>query len=114
MKHIMHLRSKYFNLVNCDKKSIEIRLADEKRKNFKVGDVIVFYELSHDDNYTSVLIDSIKKYSTFEELLSDNDINDLGINILGKSNFIQELKEIYPTDTVTKYGLLGIKFHVMR
>ena len=42
MKYIMKLNPKYFEYMKNGTKEVEIRLNDDKRKNIKIGDEIIF------------------------------------------------------------------------
>lgn len=112
MVHTMRLRPHFFEKIIDQKKTIEIRLADEKRKRCHVGDTIVFYELPQCDKQVVVVVDQIEQYLSYEQLLRQNDVRSFGITDYEVDAFLQELQNIYPKQAVNECGLLGIHFHV--
>ena len=44
--HKMKVQTKYYNLLKSGKKVVELRLFDEKRQQIKIGDEILFSNLS--------------------------------------------------------------------
>ena len=45
--HTMKVQTKYYNLLKAGIKTVELRLWDEKRQLIKVGDEIIFSDLSN-------------------------------------------------------------------
>jgi len=109
----MKLKSKYFNLTKNNHKTIEIRLNDEKRKLFNIGDTITFLNSDSLDEQIYGIIDKIDYFSSIEELINLSTAQDLGIHKKKKKIFIHELSSIYSDYDVKKYGVLGIKFHLI-
>ena len=76
MKYIMKLNPKYFEYMKNGTKRIEIRLNDEKRKNIKIGDEIVFQkEPELKDEVSTQIVNLIIKRN-FKELIENLDIRD--------------------------------------
>ena len=48
--HNMSVKEKYYNLLKSGKKTIELRLFDEKRQKIKIGDIIEFSNASNADD----------------------------------------------------------------
>ena len=51
-KYNMTLKQPYFDLIKAGKKTVELRLYDEKRRQIKVGDEITF---QNGDNFHTVI-----------------------------------------------------------
>ena len=49
MEMKVHLHSDVFDIVKNGKKDIEVRINDEKRRQLKVGDTLVFLRRPNDD-----------------------------------------------------------------
>ena len=76
MKYIMKLNPKYFEFMKNGTKRIEIRLNDEKRKDLKIGDVIVFQKEPEleEELYTQILNLRVKR--NFKELIENLEISE--------------------------------------
>lgn len=63
MKYIMKLNPKYFEYMKNGTKRVEIRLNDEKRKDLKIGDEIIFQKEPElkEELYTQIVSLNIKK-----------------------------------------------------
>ncbi len=87
----MKLQKQYYDLTLSGEKRVEIRLNDEKRKNLKVGDSIIF-ENMETGGRLKVDVNKVCFFKSFKELFSVVDAKCFGCDI----NFLQEaLKHIY-------------------
>ena len=68
----MHLDKEHFENVKAGNKTVEIRLNDKKRREFKVGDKIEF-ENRADKAKLEVTITELNIYTSFEELYKHED-----------------------------------------
>lgn len=64
MKWEMGLQEEYIELIKAGKKKIEGRLYDEKRRQIKPGDIIIF-----EGGKLKVKVKGIRVYSSFKEML---------------------------------------------
>lgn len=104
MKHDMKLLESPFNKIVSGEKDVEFRLYDEKRKQIKIGDTIVFSKLPDLCDKIEVEVSDLYHYQTFRELLS----------FLGYEEEILEDKlngiyKIYTKEQEQENGVLGIK-----
>lgn len=67
---VMHLADESFAAVKSGKKSVELRLFDEKRKLIDFGDYIEFVRLGHEDERIKMKVKSFDIEQSFEELFS--------------------------------------------
>ena len=104
MKHKMKLLEEPFNEILNDKKTIEFRLNDEKRKNVKIGDIIEFSKLPTLEEKIEVEVMDLYNYPTFKELFSF-----LGYKDKELEEAVNGMYEIYSPENEKKYGALGIK-----
>ena len=109
MEHKMRLADDYFDLMKQGKKKIEIRLNDEKRQLLNIGDIIEFEKVGNPDEKIRTKILDLKIYSTFKELLDNNDINECGKDTDTKESMLELLKKFYSDDEEEKYNALAIK-----
>ena len=110
MNNKLNLKNKFFLLIKNHKKTIELRLYDEKRKIIKLNDIITFENRDTKENLTAKVI-NLYKAKTFEELVKNIDIEKTGFKT------IEELKEnileFYSIEKQNTYGVLGIEFELL-
>jgi len=104
----MKLGQESFENMKCGKKLIEYRLNDEKRQELKVGDAIIFENLSNLEDKIKMEVTKLLSYKSFEEAFIDlKDIpnNDLTNNI---NQDIEDMYQYYNKEDEIKYGCLAI------
>ena len=67
MTHKMKLRNDPFNRIASSKKTIEIRLYDEKRRNIKINDYIEFTNMETGEQILVKVID-LHLFKSFKDL----------------------------------------------
>lgn len=106
--HHLNIENEDFVQIENNSKNIEFRLADNKRKRIKVGDILVFYNV--DDMQCSVAeeVGRLHFAGSFAELLAQTDIKkSYGGDI---SEELYKLNQIYPPERQKKKGVIGIEF----
>lgn len=68
MTHEMNLHDAPFDMIMSGKKIYELRLWDEKRRNIKVGDQIVFTRSRGGDDLIRCAVVGLHLFSSFSEL----------------------------------------------
>lgn len=114
MKHVMKLQPKYYNYILNGTKRIELRLNDTKRKKIKLGDTITFCKEPDLNESFEVKVTGLLNYHSFKELFNDFDISILADISMTKSDLLNTLQEFYTIDMQNKYGVLGIKFKLLK
>ncbi len=109
MKYIMKLNSKYFEYMKNGTKEIEIRLNDDKRKNLKVGDEIIFQKEPElkEELYTKV--EKLFICKSFEDIIVNFDVQQYADQKETRENFLNDLYKFYTKEQEKKYGVVGIK-----
>ncbi|EQD37174.1 Uncharacterized conserved protein UCP016134 [mine drainage metagenome] len=109
MIHEMHLFEEPFNLIRGGKKTIEIRLYDEKRRKISVGDTIVFSELPDNKNEVRCRVVGLSIFGSFRDLFLAFDKSKFGhpesISVDGQ---VERMRSIYSSDDEKAYGVVGI------
>ena len=100
--HKMNIMEEYFNKISSGEKTYEIRLYDEKRKNIKRGDMIIF---QCDKREIRVYVDNLLIFSTFEEMLNFLPCKKLGFST--KARALKVYNQIYQNKKALK--VLAIK-----
>lgn len=111
-KHYLKLAPNPFESIKAGTKTIEMRLLDEKRKNIKVGDVIIFVNRNDIDQRLKAKVINLHTFDNFKELYSAFDKSKLGY----KSHEIakpEDMEMYYPKEEIASYGVIGIEIKLM-
>ena len=106
----MHLDEKHFNNVKEGNKTVEIRLNDKKRREFKVGDTIEFENRS-DKSKLEATITELNIYTSFEELYKHEDKISMGY----KEDEVacpDDMSVYYSEEDQIKNGVVAIHFNL--
>ncbi len=109
-EHIMMLNPSPFRLIKSRKKTIELRLYDEKRKEIKVGDRIKF--INSENPLESLETETVELYvfDSFETLYRKLPLLECGYTEKNIDSASPKDMEIYYTKKQQeKYGVVGIK-----
>lgn len=105
----MKLLPKPYDMIASGKKTIELRLLDEKRSQIKVGDIIVFTQAFSSESVTSKVL-ALHKFNTFEELYKSLPLLKCGYteeNVADAS--YQDMTAYYSLEEQRRYGVVGIE-----
>ena len=107
MTHKMNLYNDSFESIKSGKKTIEMRLFDEKRSIIKPNDYIEFNNTRNGETLLCVVI-NIYRYNNFEELYKNHDKISIGYEedeIASPDDMLM----YYSIDNINKYGVVGIE-----
>lgn len=110
MEHIMNLKPKPFSMIKEGKKTIELRLYDEKRKRISVGDNIKFVNTDNEDDVLIVDVKELYIFDSFEILYKMLSLLECGYteeNVIDASP--DDMEEYYSKEKQSQYGVVGIK-----
>lgn len=106
----MKLNPESFNLIKERKKTVEIRLLDEKRKALRIGEQIEFSKRPELTEKVLVEIIDLKKLPDFQSLFEKFTITDFGYpEDFDKKTFLEDLYKIYPPEEEKLFGVIAIK-----
>ena len=111
--YIMKIQPEYFNMVKERKKSIEVKLLDEKRKMFKVGDTILLKKEPELFDGVVIRITEIKYFNTFLEMAQRLSIKELGFEGKSATEVNDIYHNIYTIEDEVKYGVVAMKFELL-
>ena len=98
MTHYMNLNPKPYELISKGIKTIELRLLDEKRKQIKVGDTLVFKNTESDSDQIICIVKKLHVFADFDELYK--------LLPLEKCGYLpSELEKASPSDMEIYYSL---------
>lgn len=112
MTHSMKLAPAPFESVRSGKKTIEMRLYDEKRAKIKVGDQIEFENTVTRQTIGCVVV-ALTRYRDFYELYSDCDKTAIGYRA-DEIPDAADMNAYYSPEQIEKYGVLAIEIQVIR
>ena len=111
MLHYMELSPEQFEKTATGKKTIELRLYDEKCKLIKPGDEIIFTHTQSPYRSTSVIVDSVITAASFESLSKHISLADCGYETNGITETNQiDMNQYYSKENQRQLGVVGIKF----
>ena len=103
----MNLHPEPFSLIKSGRKDIEMRLYDERRKDIKIGDSIVFTNNVTLEKLTVEVI-NLYQFDDFEELYNHFEKTRLGYRDDENAN-PKDMEHYYSLDKILRYGVLGIE-----
>lgn len=108
MQHEMGLFETPFNSIVSGRKTVEVRLNDEKRRKIKRGDTIKFTKIPGVNETLIVEVIELRKYSTFRDMyerIPARDFDAVGGSI---DEMVQQTYEIYSPEQEEQWGTLAI------
>lgn len=111
-KHVSHLNQNAFNLIKKKQKTIEIRLNDEKRSKWKVGDVLIFVNLSNENQKLRAKIVALHHFKNFDELYKKFDKIALGYT-KNETAHPDDMRKYYSAEEEKKYGVVGVELELI-
>lgn len=110
MEHIMKLRPNPVSKIKSGKKTIELRLYDEKRQLISVGDVIRFVNTKDE---TDVLVTEVKTlhiFKSFDELYKHLPLLQCGYTEEDVDRALpSDMEKYYSKEEQELYGVVGIE-----
>lgn len=109
MIHQMGLYGEYFNSIKEGKKTVEVRLNDEKRRKIRIGDTLEFIKVPEQDETIKVQVTNLKTYNTFQAMYEDIPFQDFDCEGWSMKEMIEGTYEIYSPEQEKEWGTLAIK-----
>lgn len=111
----MKLQDVPFEMIKCGKKTIELRLYDEKRRLISVNDEIEFIRLSNKSSSFLCRVVALHRFSSFEELYNSLPLMKCGYTEKDIATASAHDMDIYySAEKQAKYGVLGIELELYR
>ncbi len=115
MKHEMRLAAQPFEMLRDGRKTIELRLNDEKRRRLRVGDVIVFRRADDPAAAFEAEVTGLFPFRSFAELYRALPPTACGYTEENAAQASPDDMDLYYTkEQQEKYGALGIRVAVKR
>src|SRR5690625_4278936 len=104
----MGLYGEYFHAIKVSKKTVEVRLNDEKRRKIKVGDTIEFIKVHQQDEILKVRVTDLRSFDTFEVMYIVIPLSDYDCEELTMKDRIYGTYEIYTSEQEKEWRTLAI------
>lgn len=111
MIHYMKLQPAPFEMIKSGKKTIELRLFDEKRQHISAGDLIVFTNVLNGETLERIVL-KLHKFDNFSELYSSLPLLKCGYTLDNVDNaHFSDMEQYYSVKEQDKYGVVGIELY---
>ncbi len=112
MLHRMKLQNSPFRKIQKGKKTIELRLYDEKRQKVKVGDQIEFMNLEDRSQKIVTEVKALHLFDSFEEMFRSLPGSAMGFN-KGEIPNPKVMEAYYSPEEQALYGVVGIELSLV-
>ncbi|MBO4573347.1 MAG: GNAT family N-acetyltransferase [Clostridia bacterium] len=109
----MKLADMPFRLIKEGKKTVEVRLCDEKRRLLRVGDIVAFSRVNARKEKLFVKITMLKKFTSFFELFSSPLGDAAGKGEMSSEAAARSMYEYYSPENEAALGVLAIGFELL-
>lgn len=106
--HEMQLSADAFEKIKNNKKTIEIRLNDEKRQALNIGDFIIFNNKENNEKI-SVEVTQLDKFATFQQMFKEVDNIAMGWSKKNCNNY-KDMYNFYTKEEEKAVGTVAISF----
>ena len=107
----MRLQPFLFDKIKEGKKTIEVRLYDEKRREIKIGDTIEFKREPEQTETVKAEVIGLLHYKTFPDLANDFPTTYFGHP--DKEDLLKSIYTFYTKEQEEKYTVLGIRIKLI-
>ena len=108
----MHIDARFFDLIKSHSKTVELRLADEKREAIKVGDEVYFIKNSHTPQILKTKVTAIDRFDSFESAYDALDHASIGFRDVGIMEYMEKMFELYPEEEEEGKDVLAFHLEV--
>lgn len=109
MNIIMHLNEEPFNMIKDNIKTIEYRVNDEKRRNLKIGDTLLFLKRPLEKEKIEAVITDLKHYDDLLSMFTATFDRDFKDRYKNPKEVVNDTP-YYDEEEIKKYGCVAIYF----
>lgn len=107
--HNMKLHPAPFEMIKSGKKTIELRLFDEKRQLLRVGDIIVFTNTATGETLQATIL-KLHRFDSFEDLYKTLPLLQCGYTAEDiDTAHPSDMEQYYSAEEQQTYGVVGIE-----
>lgn len=112
MNHNMKLFDSPFRKIERGEKTIEVRLNDDKRKLFSVGDRIMFFNTEVPNLTIEAEVVAVHRFSSFKKLYDAFDYSKFGCGDWSEGKMLSSTYGIYSEEKELFFGVIGIEIEI--
>lgn len=114
MLHRMNLHNGPFQEIFAGRKTIELRLYDEKRQQIHIGDQILFTNASAPDHTITAQVTALHRFASFAELYAALLLERCGYRPEEVATASpKDMEQYYSPQEQAQYGVVGIELQVI-
>lgn len=114
MIHYMKLKDVPFEKIKAGKKTVELRLYDDKRRKINIGDTIIFSNILSENNKLAVIVKDLYIYKSFRDLFKKISPKECGNPSDESIEYaVEHMREYYSLEDEQRYGVIGIKIALL-
>lgn len=113
MLHYMKLTEEPFYKMKSGRKTVELRLNDEKRQKVKTGDFIEFTLIGNDTEKITVRVTALHYFESFQDLFAVIPKEKMGY-AENEPFEASRMEKFYSKEEQEKYGAVGIEVCITR
>ena len=108
MLHLMGLYEEYFKAIKEGRKTVEVRLNDDKRRKIKIGDTIEFVQVPERKVTMRVKVTGLKSYDTFKSMYEEIPFKAFDCDGWTMNEMLDGTYDIYTPEQEKEWGALAI------
>ena len=110
MAHYMNLQPQPFEMIDQRRKTIELRLLDEKRQKIAEGDTLIFTNTDDSERQLRCIVKKLHIFSDFAALYAALPLEKCGyLPEELASAHPEDMNLYYPPEKQKQYGVVGIE-----
>ena len=109
MTHVLHLAASPFRLIREGRKTIELRLYDEKRKRIRTGDTLLFVSAENSADTMEATVTGLYVFDSFDALYRALPLEQCGYSAEETAS-PDDMLAYYSQAQIAQNGVVGIAF----
>ena len=110
MEMKVHLHKEVFDIVSEGVKDVEVRLNDEKRKQLKVGDKLIFISRGNYIDQTAAIVKKLVFFKNFIEVAKAYEMKRIYLEDTTIDEYLELMNKFYSKEEQDEYGVVAIEF----
>lgn len=111
--HVMKLNQSPFEKMASGRKTVELRVYDDKRRKINIDDRIIFSDIDDPKQKIAVKVTALHRYATFEDLFKEIPLEKCGNDTAETpEDAAAGMKKYYSDNQIKRYGVLGIEIEL--
>lgn len=112
MQMKVHLHPDVYEIVRLGSKNVEARVNDEKRRQLKVGDTLLFLKRPLEEESCEAKVVELKYFDNFKDMGLYYDMKRLYLEDYTLDMWLKELSRFYSDEEIKENGVVAIEFEL--